>query len=123
MAPADPPPAESIIDPVMLAELRAMRDILPELIEVFQSEVRVRLDAMHQAVETADSAQLMQLAHGIRGAAGNMGGRDMAAACARLEQLGRDGTVEGAAALLPEVEARFVQLCEALEIERGRGDE
>ena len=117
-----PAPVSDVIDPVMLAELRSMRDILPELIEIFRSEVRVRLDTLQSVIENADSEQLRQLAHGIRGAAGNMGGRNMAAACARLEQLGRDGTVAGAAEILPEVEFYFTQICEALEAEQARTD-
>ena len=120
---ADLPSAEPVLDPATLAELRSMRDILPELIEVFQSEVRVKLDKMLAAVNEADPVQLGQLAHAVRGAAGAMGGRGLAAACYRLEQLGRSGTVEGALALLPEVEALFEQLCQALQAELELSDE
>jgi len=115
--------SEGIIEPVMLAELRSMRDILPELIVIFRSEVRTRLDAMRGAVESGDAEQLRQLAHGIRGAAGNMGGRSLAAVCAALEQIGRAGTVEGAAPLLPETETLFEQLCGALEYEQSLSEE
>ncbi len=117
------PSAMSIIDPVMLAELQSMRDILPELTAIFQSEVRERLDVMHTAVERGDAVRLAEVAHGIRGAAGTMGGSSLAATCARLEQIGRTGAVEGAAALLPEAEALFEQLCRALENELRVGDE
>jgi signal transduction histidine kinase/DNA-binding response OmpR family regulator/HPt (histidine-containing phosphotransfer) domain-containing protein len=128
--PADPPAftaaspsLESVFDPVMLAELRSMRDILPELIALFQSEVRVRLDSIRTAVEQGDAEQLRQLAHGVRGAAGNMGGRSLAAICSQLESIGRAGTVDGAAALLPEVEQHYEELCRALEQEQSLSDE
>jgi len=114
--------SERVIDPVMLAELRSMRDILPELISMFRSEARVRLDTLHGAIETGDAEQLRQLAHGIRGAAASMGGSELTAICARLEEIGRAGTVEGAAALLPEVESLFAQLCQAWEYEETLGD-
>ncbi|MCW3100475.1 MAG: response regulator [Chthonomonadaceae bacterium] len=115
-------PMDTIIDPVMLAELRSMRDILPELIVVFQSEVRVRIDAMRLAIESGQAEKLRELAHGIRGAAGNMGGRSLTSVCAALEQIGRAGTVEGATALMPEVEMLFDQLCAALKREQEAGD-
>ena len=122
-ADAPTPPPDSVFDPVMLAELRSMRDILPELIEVFQSEVRVRLDAMRTAVEQGDAEQLRQLAHSVRGAAGNMGGRNLAACCSQLEKIGRAGSVQGAAALLPEMELHYAQLCQALQYEQSVSDE
>jgi PAS domain S-box-containing protein len=115
-------PVGTIIDPVMLAELRSMRDILPELIVVFRSEVHVRMDAMRLAIESGQAEKLRELAHGIRGAAGNMGGSSLASVCAALEQIGRAGTVDGAATLMPEVEMLFDQLCAALEREQEAGD-
>jgi len=115
-------PSERVIEPAMLAELRSMRDILPELIEMFRSEVRVRLDTLRVALETGDAEQVRQLAHGVRGAAASMGGSALAAACGHLEAIGRAGTVEGAEALLPEVESRFAQLCQAWEYEEALGD-
>ena len=119
----DSSPDAPIIDPAMLAELRSMREILPELIGVFQSEVRVRLDVMRTAIDDADPVRMADVAHAIRGAAGAMGGRSLAAACNRLEQLGRSGTVEGADGLFPEVEALFEQLCGALKSEQESSDE
>jgi signal transduction histidine kinase/CheY-like chemotaxis protein/HPt (histidine-containing phosphotransfer) domain-containing protein len=116
------PEAAPVIDPVMLAELRSMNDILPELIDLFKSDVGVRLEALHQAVEDGDAEQMRQLAHGIRGAAGNMGGRTLAEICGQMEALGRAGTVEGAAALLPDIRSHYEQLRTALENERDRTD-
>ncbi len=116
---SDPSLFEGIIEPVMLAELRSMRDILPELIEVFRAEVSVRVEAMETVIERGDAAQLREFAHGIRGAARTMGGHRLAVVCAALEQIGRAGTVEGAAALVPPLKLHFAQLCEALEYEQS----
>ena len=94
-----------------------MRDILPELLEVFRAEGRERLDALAVAIEKKDPVQLGSAAHGIKGAAANLGGKRLAEVCARLEKMGRGGTVEGAGEFVPEVEAQFNLLCGALERE------
>jgi CheY-like chemotaxis protein/HPt (histidine-containing phosphotransfer) domain-containing protein len=122
VAKAIAPLAETVIEPIMLEELRSMRDILPELIEVFQTEVRARFEKLRTSVEVGDAEQVRQLAHGIRGAAANMGGSALTAVCSQLEQIGRTGTVEGAAGLLPEAETLFEQLYQAWKVELESSD-
>ena len=73
-----------------------MRDILPELVETFRSDVRPRIDLMWEAVANGDSAALVGAAHGVKGVAGSVGGQQLAAYCDELERKGRAGTVEGA---------------------------
>jgi PAS domain S-box-containing protein len=112
---ASEPPVDEIIESIFLKDLRSMRDILPELLETFQSDVLPRLAAMRVAVSNGDRESLVRAAHGVKGAAGNIGGRRLAELCHQLEEQGRAGSVERADALFPEVEAEYWKLCAALE--------
>ena len=106
---------EEIIEPRFLAELRSMRDILPELLQTLQRDFHSRLDSMRKAVADNDPETLSQMAHGVKGAAGNLGGRELAALCQELEQKGRAGTVEGAEAFFSTIEREYARLYAALE--------
>ncbi len=106
---------EEIIDPVFRNDLLSMRDLLPELVATFRRDVGSRLDDILTAVAGGDPAVLATAAHAVKGAAGNIGGSRLAALCRALEEKGKAGTVEGAGALLPDVEAEFEKLCAALE--------
>lgn len=117
-------PVEQVITPEILVELQAMRDILPELIEIFETEVGPRLDMVDAAVAQGDAEEVKRLAHGIRGAAGNLGGRRLMEVCAQLEQMASARSLEGAPALLPAFHLHFELLCAALKSEcEGEGSE
>lgn len=92
-----------------------MRDVLPELVETLRNDVVPRMAAMREAETTNNPALLASAAHGIKGVSANLGGRELARMCAELEKKGRAGIVDGAVALMPQVEKEFERLCRALE--------
>lgn len=116
---------DEVLDPAMLASLRQMRDsgspgVLRELLELFRADAIPLIAGMCGAVEAGDPGRLRHAAHAMKGAAANLGARELAAVCAQLERLGREGTVEGAAALVKRVEPEYERACAALEaVERG----
>jgi HPt (histidine-containing phosphotransfer) domain-containing protein len=75
------------------------------------------LDVMREAVDGGDALRLKKAAHGVKGAAANLGGSQLAALCGELERMGRESTLDGAAALLPQVETQYQRLCAALQHE------
>ena len=109
------PPVEEIIDPNFLKDLRSMRNFLPELLEIFREDVDPRLNLMGEAILNGDTQTLERAAHGVKGVAGNLGGRQLAELCHELETKGRAGTVEGAGDLLAHSAQEYARLIQALE--------
>jgi signal transduction histidine kinase/DNA-binding response OmpR family regulator/HPt (histidine-containing phosphotransfer) domain-containing protein len=110
------------IDPAVLADLRQMRDrgapdVFKDLLALFRADAPPLLSAMRTAVAEGNAQKLKASAHSVKGAAANLGARTLAALCAELEKIGRDGSVQGTEALLAELEPQFQRVCATLEAE------
>jgi HPt (histidine-containing phosphotransfer) domain-containing protein len=103
----------------MVSELREMCESCPEvareLVDTFREDSIPLLREVREAIAASDASRLRQAAHGVKGAAANLGGNSLAALCHELEIKGRAGTVDGAEALCPRVEAEFERFCAALD--------
>ncbi|OAI39826.1 hypothetical protein AYO40_05390 [Planctomycetaceae bacterium SCGC AG-212-D15] len=122
-SPAPPKPAPSdIIDASMLADLKQMgvdtgADVIGDLLSLFRADVPPLLQSLKAAVEAGDAQKLKESAHSLKGGAANLGAKAMAAICFELEKKGREGTIDGAAEHLPEIERQFQLVCEVLQAE------
>ncbi len=78
-----------VMDFSRLQELRDMDDedlpMVRELVDVFLTKTPLRIQAAHQALTAGDAEALVQAAHGIRGAASNVGALAIASLCNQLE--------------------------------------
>ena len=88
------------------------RQLLGELLGVFLEDSPGHLLAIREAVAGADPAALMRAAHTMSGSLRVLGAARATGLVGPLEALGREGRVEGAAALLARLEP---------ELERVRG--
>jgi CheY-like chemotaxis protein len=88
------------------------RQLLRELLGIFLADCPGQLQALRDAVAGTDPAALMRAAHTLSGSLRVLGATAAIALVGPLEALGREGRLEGAAALL----ARFEP-----ELERVRG--
>jgi HPt (histidine-containing phosphotransfer) domain-containing protein len=91
-----------------------MRDILPVLLETFRRDVSASIDRLCDAVKDGRPDVVAKEAHGIRGAAGSIGGQRLAAIGLELEKQGRAGDLDGSKALLPAAQNEYDALCDAL---------
>ena len=96
----------------MLEELRALQsegeaDFAQEMIDLYLSNVPLLIDSIRQAIDQNLPPQLQHAAHTLKGSSASLGAQQMSALCMELEKLGRSGTVEGATALLAELERVF----------------
>jgi HPt (histidine-containing phosphotransfer) domain-containing protein len=117
----------SVLDPQSLGELRAMRDggspeIVEELLQAFEADSRPLLINLREAAQAEDASALRAAAHGLKGAAANLGGRAMAAVCQEIEKQARQGAISDDI-LLTQVEKAFEQLCVALQAEARGANE
>jgi CheY-like chemotaxis protein/HPt (histidine-containing phosphotransfer) domain-containing protein len=121
--PEEPPPsAAATIDPEALALLKQMAGdggpgMLRDLLALFRADAPPLQAAMRAAVAGRDAEALRRSAHSLKGVAANLGAKALAALCAELERMGRDGAVGGAEGLLAEVERQYHDACVALEAE------
>src|SRR5947209_6497061 len=114
--------ASPTLDPAVLAELRQFQgegepDIVQELAEAFQFETPPLLEALHVAVREQQAEALKRAAHNLKGSSYNLGARTMATLSSELESLGKQGTVEGAAELVAQLEQEYQRVCQALAAE------
>jgi signal transduction histidine kinase/CheY-like chemotaxis protein/HPt (histidine-containing phosphotransfer) domain-containing protein len=82
-------PLPGPIDMEALAEIAGDAGTQRELLEQFVQFNGEDAQALKESVATADLRGVMSAAHRIKGAAGAIGARDLAAVCARLESAGR----------------------------------
>jgi signal transduction histidine kinase/CheY-like chemotaxis protein len=121
------PPAAPVIDPSVLETLRQMGggpgvDVLGDLLGLFRGDSLPLLAAMREAVGRGDASGLRQAAHSLKGAASNLGATALADLCARLEAMGRAGSVAEAEPLLLGAERQYSEVSAALEAARAEGE-
>lgn len=99
-----------IVDPAVWESLRALDDdpaFLDELIDLFIDDALPRAERVRTALAVGDLKAAQAAAHSIRGSAGNIGARDVAAQATAIEH--------DLAAGEPVVAERAEQLTESLQ--------
>jgi HPt (histidine-containing phosphotransfer) domain-containing protein len=108
------------LDPDALAMLRECDPdgtLLPELVELFRNETPRRLAALRAAYKSSNPGQLTQEAHALKSGCAQLGARQMADLCQRLEIQGRIGSMQAAGPLLDELEREFHAVTAALQVQ------
>ncbi len=102
-------------DPAVVAALRSLGkpgqpDVFSELLLVFRNMLSGQLAQMRQAVSDNQADVLERLSHKLRGSSANLGATTIASICRRLETLGEEKKLEGAASILDELESA-IKVC------------
>ena len=110
---AAPPPTSNrpSVPPIDLAMLRRLRtgptplgtDIVTEVIAIFRVDAPVKLAALRDAAARGDLPGAARAAHTLKGSAGHLGAKALAAVCARFEE-----KVKAAAAFDADVAMRAI---------------
>jgi HPt (histidine-containing phosphotransfer) domain-containing protein len=120
MPPVGQPPApEDTFDLAALEELRALGEsigpeFLPDLVDLFVQDTELLLAELREAVELRDVDAVGRIAHNIKGGGGQLGARQLASSCTRLEQAAAIGSLSVSQTDLHGVEMDYVELCRAL---------
>ena len=85
-------------------------ELLDELVALFLEEVPPRLQELHAALTAAETNKLERIAHGIKGAASNLGAEAIRAAALALEQIGGAADLTAAPAALTRLEEELARL-------------
>ncbi len=112
------------VDPAALEKLRAMRqgdsDLVLEVIDLFLQETPDRLVSLRDGLSRGDLPLISRVAHTIRGSAGHLGARALAALCARVEDKARQGVPFNNAFALSSIEEEIERVRDALAAEAER---
>jgi CheY-like chemotaxis protein len=114
---------EEVIDPVVIVGLRQLAspgkpDPVAELIDLFLQEAPQQLDAMENAIAENDSSSLSQTisaATALKGSAGNLGARNLAALCDEIEQAAKTAPLVEAKPLVDRARQEFAHARQTLE--------
>jgi HPt (histidine-containing phosphotransfer) domain-containing protein len=132
LAPALPAPAaetapggdgEVAVDEAVLATLWGIDSdgtLLGEVIDTFLRIAPLRLSSLGKAVAKSDAVALERTAHNFLGSCANIGAKGLANICARLEQAGRGGSLDGTALLVAQLESGLGRVRASLLTEKRR---
>jgi len=111
------------IDPTILQELKEMMgeespEFLAEVIDSYLEDTPHLLQAIQTAVTQADAKGLEQAAHTLKSSSATLGAITLSELSKKLEAMGRTGTIEGGVERASQLEAEYVRVKAALQIER-----
>ena len=120
--PFDTTPAEdSPIDrDELLGRIDGDLSLLAEIVGMFLDDCPARMAEIAAAVEEGEPARIRMAAHSLKGAAGVMAARPVAAAAHELERMGAAGEVGNAHAAFAALTAEVARLVAAMQ--RMQGD-
>jgi HPt (histidine-containing phosphotransfer) domain-containing protein len=84
-------------------------EFLKELMEIFNSDYPQKLAAIYQAIKEKDFKTLNEIAHGLKGAAGNLFLTKIYELTLELEKKGKENKIEGAEEIYKELEEELEQ--------------
>ena len=121
-------PDEPVIDcQASLARLDNDREIFLEMVHFFWNDVPKLLQRLHASIEAGQPGELALAAHTLKGLVANFDANRAGAAASRLEQMGRQQDLMGAAAVCRTLEEEIVRVkralaefCAQLSEEKGR---
>ncbi|MBI5961277.1 MAG: response regulator, partial [Chloroflexi bacterium] len=116
--PADETPASidwSVLDGLRLLQEEGEPDFVTETITMYINQTPTLIAEMRAAVSQNQAGALKAAAHSLKGNSNSLGAKKVGSLSLKLEKLGRGGVVEGAEALLVELEQEFERVKRAFE--------
>lgn len=113
------PSQPSKIDPKTISDLLAVDDhagdLLKQLVELFVTGGPTRVEAISAAMDAGDYKKMNFEAHSLKSSAANLGARNMAALCQRLESAKDAAAAQALRALPAELKTEYELACRELQ--------
>jgi HPt (histidine-containing phosphotransfer) domain-containing protein len=114
------PEKPQTLDLAVLASLRDLQetgepDIVAEIGGLFLEHAPSKLSAIRDAADRKDARGLQMAAHSLKSSSAYVGAMRLSALCKELEEMGRSGSIEGAAEKARVLTAEFLHAKAALE--------
>ncbi|MEZ4321500.1 MAG: Hpt domain-containing protein [Myxococcota bacterium] len=108
-----------IVDPGMLSMLAELRmpgqpDPVLEILDVFGEDGARVVRWIEQAYADSDSDELRRAAHRLKGAAANVGAKELADVLTRVERTAREGRIDAVSEDVARIPTLFVESVTAL---------
>ncbi len=108
-----------VLNPVALENLRQIttssgETLLNNAIGIFLRSAPEALQTLRTEFDNQDSDALRKTAHSFKSACANLGAQDLADGCAAIENLARQGDIDGVADLLATMDRNLPKVIEAL---------
>ena len=118
-AAAVPPLQEPLINRQALENIRALSAsngdaLLERVLQAYLADTPTHLRTIKSAIDSGSTVQIRKAAHSLKSSSANVGADALAQRCREMEQLGRNDTTAGAAALLDDMERSFQAVRQAL---------
>jgi len=116
------------VDTRVLQELQALLGdngaaLVGELIDCYLEDSPKLLQAMATAIAQTDGETLRRAAHTLKSSSADQGAILLSGLCKELEDIGRTGTLTGAAAKVAQAETEYERVQAALRAKRQRGND
>ena len=115
-APVEQPDAvnRSALDNIRSLSRDSGDALVHKVVTAYMGDTPRHLHALRQALGGLDAESVRRVAHSLKSSSANIGAARLATLCRELEQLGRAGSVDGAAPLLYDMEREFVSVRQSL---------
>jgi len=90
--------------------------LVHKVVTAYMGDTPRHLHALRHALGGLDAESVRRVAHSLKSSSANIGAARLATLCRELEQLGRAGSVDGAAPLLYDMEREFVSVRQSLHV-------
>lgn len=114
----------ALIDQSQLSHLRDLAagdsSFLVSVIDAFLPQLERIPEALKQAAADDTPQTVAELAHSLKGSAGNVGAEDVSKLCLKIEQLARGGGLDGVGPLIDELASTARATQRAYEDEKAR---
>jgi HPt (histidine-containing phosphotransfer) domain-containing protein len=85
-------------------------ELLLELFDIFTEDFPGKGRAIRAAFDKGDASAFQMVAHGLKGATGNISAKLMHETCVELDRKGKEGDIFSTKPLLDKLDAQFVEL-------------
>lgn len=94
-------------------------DVLVDVVAMYLESAPEKLAALHEALAAGHCAELVKVAHGLKGESGSVGARHVVALAAAVEQSARQGDLAACRDSIPELERELERVTNMLKQEYG----
>ena len=86
------------------------KELLVELLDIFQEDFVGKRQAMGDAVKGNDVTKIKEVAHSLKGASGNISAKEMHANFLKIEQAAKINDIAGMTPILQSIDGQFEQI-------------
>ncbi len=103
--------SDDIIDlPDVLERVQDDKELLLELLDIYQEDFLIKREALAEAITKKDFAKIKEVAHSMKGASGNISAKRLYATCLQLEQQAKEGNSVGLEDSLKTIDSQFEEI-------------